>query len=77
MRTDGHVRRTWCLRSLPARIQRWVEIGNCLVAIGFCIGLTWLGFALSQSAFDFDDRSSTGLSIPMWIYYTALPTGAG
>jgi C4-dicarboxylate transporter, DctQ subunit len=77
VRTDGHVRPDLVLRLLPARLQRWVEIGNCLVAIGFCIGLTWLGFALSQTAFDFDDRSSTGLSFPMWLYYAALPTGAG
>jgi C4-dicarboxylate transporter DctQ subunit len=24
-----------------------------------------------------DERSSTGLEFPMWIYYAALPTGGG
>jgi C4-dicarboxylate transporter DctQ subunit len=75
VRTDGHVRPDLVLRLLPARAQRVVEIGNCLVGLGFCIGLTWLGWQLSYTAFDFDDRSSTGLSFPMWLYYTALPTG--
>jgi C4-dicarboxylate transporter DctQ subunit len=75
VRTDGHVRPDLVLRLLPARVQRVVEIGNCLVAIAFCVGLTWLGWQLSYTAFEFDDRSSTGLSFPMWLYYAALPTG--
>jgi C4-dicarboxylate transporter DctQ subunit len=77
VRTDGHVRPDLVLRLLPARAQRVAEIGNCLVALAFCVGLTWLGFEIAQSAFDFDDRSSTGLSFPMWLYYAALPTGGG
>jgi C4-dicarboxylate transporter, DctQ subunit len=77
VRTDGHVRPDLVLRLLPARAQRLVEIGNCLVALAFCLGLTWLGFEIGQSAFEFDDRSSTGLAFPMWLYYAALPTGGG
>lgn len=77
VRTDGHVRPDLVLRLLPARAQRYVEIGNCLVALVFCVGLTWLGLEITASAFDFDDRSSTGLSFPMWLYYAALPTGGG
>jgi TRAP-type C4-dicarboxylate transport system permease small subunit len=76
VRTDGHVRPDLVLRLLPARAQRVVEIGNCLVALAFCLGLTWLGFEIGATAFEFDDRSSTGLSFPMWIYCAALPTGA-
>lgn len=77
VRTDGHVRPDLVLRLLPARGQRVAEIFNCLVALAFCVGLTWLGFEITQSSFDFDDRSSTGLSFPMWLYYAALPTGGG
>jgi C4-dicarboxylate transporter, DctQ subunit len=75
VRLDGHVRPDLVLRLLPARWQRGVEILNCIVALAFCAGLTWLGFRIAWSAYSFDDHSSTGLSFPMWIYYSALPTG--
>ena len=75
VRTDGHVRPDLVLRLLPAQAQRVVEIFNCLVALVFCVGLVWLGYRIADSAFQFDDRSSTGLSFPMWIYYAALPAG--
>jgi C4-dicarboxylate transporter, DctQ subunit len=74
VQSDGHVRPDLVLRLLPVRAQRIVEIGNCLVALAFCIGLAWLGWQIAASSFDIDERSSTGLSFPMWIYYSALPT---
>lgn len=77
VRTDGHVRPDLVLRVLPSGWQRVVEIFNCLVALAFCAGLVWLGFRIAFSAWTFDDRSSTGISFPMWIYYAALPTGGG
>ena len=43
VRTDGHVRPDLVLRILKPRQQRIVEIGNCLVALAFCAGLTWFG----------------------------------
>jgi len=76
VRTDGHVRPDLVLRVLKPRHQRIVEIANCVVAIGFCAGLTWFGWRIAVSSFDLDERSSTGLSFPMWIYYACLPTGA-
>ena len=48
---------------------------DCVVALAFCLGLTWLGIRIAWSAYSFGDRSSTGLSFPMWIYYSALPAG--
>ncbi len=75
VRTDGHVRPDLVLRILPPRWQRLVEIGNCLVALLFCCGLTWLGWHIAAASFEIDERSSTGLEFPMWIYYAALPAG--
>jgi C4-dicarboxylate transporter DctQ subunit len=76
VRSDGHVRPDLVLRVLPVRVQRVVEIGNCLVALAFCGGLAWLGFEITSGSFEIDERSSTGLSFPLWLYYAALPTGA-
>jgi C4-dicarboxylate transporter, DctQ subunit len=75
VRSDGHVRPDLVLRILKPRQQRIVEIGNCLVALAFCAGLTWFGYRITIGAYELDERSSTGLSFPMWIYYASLAAG--
>ncbi|HEX4260787.1 MAG TPA: TRAP transporter small permease [Acetobacteraceae bacterium] len=77
VRTDGHVRPDVVLRIIPVRVQRWVEVFNCIVALVFCGGLVWYGVEIVQTARMLDERSSTALQFPMWIYYLALPTGGG
>lgn len=75
VRTDGQVRPDLVLRMLPPRAQRWVEMFNCLVAIAFTFGMVWYGWDVVGTALLLDQRSSTDLQFPIWIYYTALPTG--
>ncbi len=75
VRTDGHVRPDLVLRLLPPGGQRWVEMFNCLVAIAFTAGMVWYGWRVVDTALLFDQRSSSDLQFPLWIYYTALPTG--
>ncbi|HTZ77903.1 MAG TPA: TRAP transporter small permease [Stellaceae bacterium] len=75
VRTDGHVRPDLVLRLLPAGAQRWVEMFNCLVAIAFVTGMVWYGWEVVDTALLLDQRSSTDLQFPMWIYYAALPAG--
>jgi C4-dicarboxylate transporter DctQ subunit len=77
VRNDGHVRPDVLLRVLPPQGQRFVEILNCLVALGFCIGLLWYGGAVAYDSWDIGEKSSTGMEFPMWLYYGALPVGAG
>ena len=75
VRTDGHVRPDLVLRLLPPRALRWIEIFNCLVAIVFCGALVWYGWQIVDTALLIDERSSSDLQFPMWIYYLALPVG--
>jgi C4-dicarboxylate transporter DctQ subunit len=77
VRTDGHVRPDLVLRIMPPWLQRWVEVFNCLVALVFCGGMVWYGWDIVSTSLMLDERSSTGLEFPMWIYYAALPTGGG
>jgi len=74
---DGHVRPDLVLRLLKPRTQRWVEMFNCLVALAFTFGMVWYGWDVVATAQLLDQRSSTDLQFPMWIYYMALPTGGG
>jgi len=74
---DGHVRPDLVLRLLKPHVQRWVEMFNCLVAIAFTFGMVWYGWVVVATAQMLDQRSSTDLQFPIWIYYLALPTGGG
>lgn len=77
VRHDGHVRPDLVLRLLPAGAQRWVELCNCVVAIAFTGGMVWYGWDVVSTAVMLDQRSSSDLQFPLWIYYLALPTGGG
>ncbi len=77
VRTDGHVRPDLVLRLLPPGAQRWVEMFNCLVGIAFTFGMVWYGWDVVSTAILLDQRSSSDLQFPLWIYYMALPTGGG
>jgi C4-dicarboxylate transporter, DctQ subunit len=76
VRTDGHVRPDLVLRAVSPRVQRWMEVANCLVALAFCIGLVWYGWSIVETSWLLDERSSSDLQFPMWLYSAALPTGA-
>jgi C4-dicarboxylate transporter DctQ subunit len=76
VRTDGHVRPDLVLRAVPPRIQRWMEVINCIAALAFCIGLAWYGWSIVVTSWQLDERSSSDLQFPMWLYSAAVPTGA-
>ena len=75
VRHDAHVRPDLVLRLLRPGVQRWVEMFNCLVALAFTFGMLWFGWTVVTTALLFDQRSSSDLQFPMWIYYTSLPVG--
>jgi C4-dicarboxylate transporter DctQ subunit len=77
VRTNGHVRPDLVLRLLRPQTQRWVEVFNCVLAIAFTAGMVWYGWDVVDTAVLFDQRSSSDLQFPIWIYYTALPVGGG
>ncbi len=77
VRTNGHVRPDLVLRLLGPQAQRWVESFNCLVALAFTFGMVWYGWDVVNTALLLDQRSSSDLQFPIWIYYLALPVGGG
>ena len=76
VRRDGHVRPDLVVRLLPVRAFRWVEVFNCLAAIVFSAALAWYGWQIVATSLQIDERSSSDLQFPMWIYYLALPVGS-
>ena len=77
VRHDGHVRPDLVLRILSPRVQRWVEMFNCVVAIVFMAGLVYYGKQVVDTALLLSQTSSSDLQFPMWMYYVSLPVGAG
>ena len=77
VRTNGHVRPDLVLRLMGPQAQRWVESFNCLVALVFTFGMVWYGWDVVNTALLLDQRSSSDLQFPVWIYYLALPVGGG
>ena len=71
-----HIRADLLLRMLSRRHVRIVETVNAAAASGFCALLVWYGWEVVDLAILIDERSQTGISFPMWIYYLALPVGA-
>ncbi|HLY90347.1 MAG TPA: TRAP transporter small permease [Acetobacteraceae bacterium] len=77
VRTNGHVRPDLVLRLMGPQAQRWVESFNCLIALVFTFGMVWYGWDVVNTALLLDQRSSSDLQFPVWIYYLALPVGGG
>src|ERR1700761_3524365 len=70
VRTEGHVRPDLVLRLVPPGGQRWLEAFNCVVALAFCVGMIWYVWAIVATSLLLDERSSSDLQFPMWIYYS-------
>lgn len=67
-----HIRIAYFTERLPARAQRWFEIGSMLLVI-FCFGmLAWLGGVLTWQEYDWEVLSS-GLGHPQWLYTIWMP----
>jgi len=77
VKRDGHVRPDLVLRMFSPGVARWIEVFNCIVAIVFCVGMVWYGASIVDTAILIEERSSSDLQFPMWIYYLALPVGSG
>jgi C4-dicarboxylate transporter DctQ subunit len=75
VRDNEHVGADFVLRRLPVRVQRAVEIGNCLLALFFCALVIWYGFQIVETALSLNEKSTTRLRFPMWIAYLAIPGG--
>lgn len=75
VRVDSHIRADFLISHLSVRTQRWLELVNCLVGIIFGLGLIWYGWQATFDAWDLDERSTTALMFPMWLYYASAPAG--
>lgn len=74
---NRHVRADLVIRLLPGRVQFALEIVNTLVGLGFCGLVAWIGIDIVTLAMELDERSTSSLRMPMWIYFACVPVGTG
>lgn len=71
-----HVRADVLLTRLPAGLRHALTLLACLAGIAFSAILCRYGVEITLDALALDERSTSSLRFPLWIYYAALPAGA-
>lgn len=70
-----HVRVDTLLTHLPGRLRVWLAIFAGLLGIAVAVFLFRSGWIVVEEAFRWDERTTSSLRLPLWIYYLSLPVG--
>lgn len=76
VRDDEHVGADFLVGRLPIPARRWLAVSTTLLALGFCLLVTWYGVHIVDAALSMGERSTTRLRFPMWIAYLSVPVGS-
>jgi len=76
LREDRHVRVLFVVDRLSPRAAEVAALVSYAVVLAFCLILVWQGGAMTWSAFESGDRSSSLVAFPLWIAYGFIPLGA-
>ena len=71
----GHVAATLIVERFPLKTRRYLAVFNGLVALGFCVAVSFLGYKIVSAAYVNDERSLTALRFPVWIPYLSVAAG--
>jgi C4-dicarboxylate transporter DctQ subunit len=71
----GHVAATLIVERFSLKTRRYLAVFNGLVALGFCVAVSILGFKIVSAAYVNDERSLTALRFPVWIPYLSVAAG--
>ncbi|TCS65903.1 TRAP-type C4-dicarboxylate transport system permease small subunit [Primorskyibacter sedentarius] len=75
LRAGGHIRVTLLLGRLPKKAQRGFEIFVVTVALAMSAYASWYLILLVYESFEYGDRSSGMVSVPLWL--PQLPVALG
>lgn len=74
--TGNHIRIDILLRALGPGGRRWLGLFAAVLGLGVAGLLVWSGYLVVTEAYSWDERTSSTLRLPLWIYYLCLPVGA-
>lgn len=72
-----HVNVDTLLTMMPAGARRGLALLACVCGILVGGFLAWSGWIVVEEAIRWDERTTSSLRLPVWIYYLSLPVGAG
>jgi len=71
----GHVGATFIVERLPLKARRSMAILTSLLALVFCLLISFWGYRIVYVAYIADERSLTAMRYPLWIAYLSVPVG--
>lgn len=74
-RSNEHIRVDLVVDMLPPRGRVAVETVATAILVAVVGLMAWSGVPVVLEAIAWDERSSSTLRLPMWIYYLSLPVG--
>jgi TRAP-type C4-dicarboxylate transport system permease small subunit len=74
--TGEHVRVDTLLTYLPFKVRTALVLLAGLLGIATALFLLRSGWIVVEEAYRWDERTTSSLGLPLWIYYLSLPVGA-
>jgi C4-dicarboxylate transporter DctQ subunit len=74
--TGEHVRVDTLTNMLPAPAKAALAILAVIMGLGVAAFLLWSGTIVVEEAFRWDERTTSSLRLPLWLYYLCLPVCA-
>ena len=72
---NGHVKATFIVDRLPVKYRKIMEIITAMLALIFCLVVTYFAVVIVKMAMVTGERSETSIRFPMWISYLSVPIG--
>lgn len=77
-RTAGlgeHVRVDTLLTFLSDRKRMVFAVFSCVLGVAVGLFLAWSGWVVVEEGYRWDERTTSSLRLPLWLYYLSLPVG--
>ena len=71
----GHVAATLLVERFSLKARRILAVGNGILALGFCMVISWYGTQMVLHTYMVDERSVTALRFPLWIPHLSVVVG--
>ena len=75
VKVDGHVSVDFVLLRLPPKAQRILLIVGSVLSMAFCVMTIYYGIKVCITSIQMNEFSNTELRFPLWVIYTAIPSG--